>query len=128
MDTSPYDLVPTALAVIFAACVLWVLWRLIRALFRPSPVRIDPPMPLQPEQTRSDPPLVRSTVTAPAIPDAADVLALKASIDNLARQIAVLERRLAVSSGAAESTAGMRPDEPAQAPAEPPIIVPERRA
>jgi hypothetical protein len=65
---------------------------------------------------------------APAIPDAADVLALKASIDNLARQIAVLERRLAVSNGAAENTAGIRPDEPAQAPIEPPIIVPERRA
>ena len=32
---------------------------------------------------------------ASSIPDAADVLALKAAIDNLARQVAALEKRLA---------------------------------
>lgn len=52
------------------------------------------------------------------IPDAADVLALKAAIDNLARQVSALEKRLA--SGPAipqpsqaspnESTVDPRPD------------------
>jgi len=33
--------------------------------------------------------------TISTIPDAADILALKAAIDNLARQVAALEKRLA---------------------------------
>jgi hypothetical protein len=37
----------------------------------------------------------QAAATISTIPDAADVLALKAAIDNLARQVAALERRLA---------------------------------
>jgi hypothetical protein len=54
------------------------------------------------------------------IPDAADVLALKAAIDNLARQVAALEKRLATGqselTSPSEKTVERRSDLPPVTP------------
>jgi hypothetical protein len=67
---------------------------------------------------------------AQAIPDAADVLALKAAIDNLARQVAALEKRLApgqASLQAVQAPAAERTSERVSEVSKVPLVVPERR-
>src|ERR687894_2631101 len=91
------DLAPILIVLFLAACVLWLIWSALRRLFR-SPKRAqDPSLTPDPEPIagRQEPTVQPVLAPAQAIPDAADVLALKAAIDNLARQVAALEKRLA---------------------------------
>lgn len=94
-----FDNLPaTLLSLFLVLCCLWLIVRAIRRLFTSRRTRQEPSSESMPEVRSShpgfgDPQLARSVST---IPDAADVLALKAAIDNLARQVASLEKRLAV--------------------------------
>ena len=131
MDNWIYDQVPTAIVTVLGLCVLWVLFRIVRALFRQAPARHEPSLHVTPVTVaQQEPRIAPGTVSHSAIPDAADVLALKQSIDNLARQIAVLERRLAGSdiprTIALRSQGGVEAVPP-DTPTAPPVIVPERR-
>jgi hypothetical protein len=49
----------------------------------------------EPGNSRIEPAVTRTAAPVSTIPDAADVLALKAAIDNLAQKVAALEQRLA---------------------------------
>ena len=92
-----FDNLPAALLALFlAACVLWLIWRAFRRLLAPRKRRLEPSLAEENGIGRIDPTISRSAATPSTIPDAADVLALKAAIDNLARQVAALEKRLAV--------------------------------
>lgn len=84
---------------LFAAIVvLWLIWMVLRGFRRvvgrgrsaPAPPRSHAMQTV----ARTDPPLGPVVTRVQAVPDAADVLALKASIDALAKQIATLEKRL----------------------------------
>jgi hypothetical protein len=91
------DLAPTLIVLFLAACVLWLIWSALQRLFR-SPGRAQDASPApdpKPIVERREPTVQPVSAPAQAIPDAADVLALKAAIDNLARQVAALEKRLA---------------------------------
>lgn len=92
-----FDNLPAALLALFlAACVLWLIWRAFRRLLSPRRTRLEPSLTNEPASNRIEPSGPRTAATVSTIPDAADVLALKAAIDNLARQVAALEKRLAV--------------------------------
>ncbi len=95
------DLIPILFLLLFAFGVLWIVWRLVRRLSRSRDQRQEPGFQTDPEpyESRQDPPLRAAPNSPSTIPDAADVLALKAAIDNLARQVAALERRLASDQG-----------------------------
>jgi hypothetical protein len=95
-----FDSLSSALLTLFLAfCVLWLIVQALRKLlpFRRRPEgsqdSITSSRTIHPESGAF-------TKTGPVstIPDAADVLALKAAIDNLARQVASLEQRLASES------------------------------
>lgn len=91
-----FDNLPAALLALFlAACVLWLVWQTIRRLLSPRKERLEPSLADEPSNARIEPAIPRAATTVSTIPDAADVLALKAAIDNLARQVAALEKRLA---------------------------------
>jgi hypothetical protein len=93
-----FDNLPAALVTLFlAACVLWLIWRAFRHLMSPRRGRLEPSLVNEPGNDRIESAGPRSATAVSTIPDAADVLALKAAIDNLARQVAALERRLAAS-------------------------------
>jgi hypothetical protein len=89
---------PAILIVLLAAWVLMAIWRFLKRLFGFDDTRSRgaavPPQP-QPVEARREPLLGSPQPAVSTIPDAADVLALKASIDALTRQIGVLEKRLA---------------------------------
>jgi hypothetical protein len=92
------DLFPTLFLLLLAAGVLWILWRLFKRLFRsPAQRRLEPMLQSDPEsrESRREPDLRPVTTPPSTIPDAADVLALKAAIDNLAQKVSALEQRLA---------------------------------
>ena len=92
-----FDNLPAALLALFlAACVLWLIWRALWRLLSPRRTRLEPSLANEPVNNRIEPSGPRTAATVSTIPDAADVLALKAAIDNLARQVAALEKRLAV--------------------------------
>jgi hypothetical protein len=96
---------PAILIVLLAAWVIMAVSRFLKRLFTGGRSRsaAAPPQPY-PAQERRDPILGSAAPAVSTIPDAADVLALKASIDALARQIAALEKRLApVEPAQAES-------------------------
>jgi hypothetical protein len=130
------DLAPWAAALFVALCVLWLVWRAIRNLFS---VRAAEPQdmgpPVIPDTSRREPMLSRSSPPSPSsIPDAADVLALKASIDALARQIGLLEKRLGPANTNVPSPVMPRlaretavAPEPRKGDIEAPVIVPDRR-
>ncbi|MGF9757043.1 hypothetical protein AAII07_17710 [Microvirga sp. 0TCS3.31] len=96
-----FDTLPAVLLTLFlAACVLWLIWQAFRRLFSPRKRRVEPSLADEPGSNRIEPAATRPAVSrtdaaVSTIPDAADVLALKAAIDNLARQVAALEQRLA---------------------------------
>ena len=88
------DLAPTLIVLFLAACVLWLIWSALRRLFR-SPRRAQDASPApdpKPMVERREPTVQPVSAPGQAVPDAADVLALKAAIDNLARQVAALEK------------------------------------
>ena len=122
-----FDSLPSALLTLFLAfCVLWLIVQTMRRLFSSRRMRREPSLEPMPESR----PIFHESISpqgarpASAIPDAADVLALKAAIDNLARQVAALEKRLAfgranlhpprASSG--EKTGEPRPELPPVTP------------
>jgi len=137
------ELAPIAAAAFLGLCLVWLVWRALRRLAAPRTERQEPafsepaPQPAEPAPVRREPVLVPSgssspqSVPQPAVPDAADILALKASIDALTRQIASLERRL-VPANSNEVVV----ERPAPSPVRPlsvdilaevPLVVPERR-
>lgn len=126
------DLAPTLIVLFLAACVLWLIWSALRRLFR-SPKRAqDASLAPDPEPTveRREPTVQPVSAPAQAIPDAADVLALKAAIDNLARQVAALEKRLAsgqASLQAVQAPPAERMSERVSEVSKVPLVVPERR-
>jgi hypothetical protein len=91
------DFIPILFLLLLVFGVLWIVWRLVRRLVRSRPQRQESGFQTDPEpyESRQEPPLQALANSPSTIPDAADVLALKAAIDNLARQVAALERRLA---------------------------------
>ena len=95
------EFAPAILTVLAAALGAWIVWRLVRSalgLFvrkaeeRPEPVAYS--IIHERREPMLGPAVEPSRPSSPTIPDAADVLALKASIDALTRQIASLENRL----------------------------------
>jgi len=92
-----FDTLPSVLLTLFlAACVLWLIWQAFRRLFSPRKRRVvEPSLADEPGNSRIEPAVSRTDAAVSTIPDAADVLALKAAIDNLARQVSALEQRLA---------------------------------
>jgi hypothetical protein len=120
------DVAPTAIGILLAVWVVWFVWRLIQRLFRfasrsSEDVQTEPPR--QTAQERREPVLERIATPVSSIPDAADVLALKASIDALTRQIAALEKRLAPPAPArptADRSPIERPHREIPVPVEPP--------
>jgi hypothetical protein len=126
------DLAPTLIVLFLAACVLWLIWSALRRLFR-SPKRAqDASLAPDPEPTveRREPTVQPVSAPAQAIPDAADVLALKAAIDNLAQQVAALEKRLAsgqASLQAVQAPPAERMSERVSEVSKVPLVVPERR-
>ncbi|MCD6070419.1 MAG: hypothetical protein K0Q80_1574 [Microvirga sp.] len=91
-----FDSLPAALLTLFlAACVLWLVWQAFRRALSPRKRRLEPSLTDEPDNARVDPASPQAAAMVSTIPDAADVLALKAAIDNLARQVAGLEKRLA---------------------------------
>ena len=91
-----FDNLPAALLALFlAACVLWLIWRAFRRLLSPRKRMLEPSPADESGNGRIEPTISQTAAAPSAIPDAADVLALKAAIDNLARQVAALEKRLA---------------------------------
>ena len=91
-----FDSLPAALVTLFlAACVLWLIWHAFRRLLSPRKRRLEPSLADEAGNGRISPSGPRAAAAVSTIPDAADVLALKAAIDNLARQVAALEKRLA---------------------------------
>ena len=101
-----FDTMPSALLTLFLAfCVLWLIVRALQRLVSSRRTTRGPSLEAVPEPPPGphEPAVPRAGHPVSTIPDAADVLALKAAIDNLARQVAVLERRLA--SGPAISQA-----------------------
>ncbi len=116
------ELTPTLFILLLAAGMLWIVWRLVRRLFRG---RQEPAIEAYPEPDAARAaPAVRPVAASPStIPDAADVLALKAAIDNLARQVAALENRLAAGQTSlpprpvpSDRTAGPAPTIPSVSP------------
>ena len=83
------------LSLFLAACVLWLIWQAFRRLVSPRKRRLEPSLTDEPGHSRIKPADPQTAAPVSTIPDAADVLALKAAIDNLARQVAALEKRLA---------------------------------
>ena len=126
------DLDPTLIVLFLAACVLWLIWSALRRLFR-SPGRAqDASLAPDPEPMvgRREPTVQPVSAPAQAIPDAADVLALKAAIDNLARQVAALEKRLAwgqTPMQAVQAPPAERTSERVSEVSKAPPVVPERR-
>src|SRR5215207_9377799 len=97
MTTTMFDSLPAALLTLFlAACVLWLIWQMFRRLLSPRKRRLEPSLADEPGNSRIKPAGPQAAATVSTIPDAADVFALKAAIDNLARQVAALEKRLSM--------------------------------
>lgn len=95
------EFAPAIITVLAAALGAWIVWRLVRSalgLFlrkadeRPEPVAYS--IIHERREPMLGPAVEPSRPSSATIPDAADVLALKASIDSLTRQIASLENRL----------------------------------
>jgi hypothetical protein len=103
------DVAPMAIGILLAVWVAWFVWRLIQRLFRLTgrsreDAQAEPST--LPTWERREPVLERIAPPVSSIPDAADVLALKASIDALTRQIAALEKRLAPPDPARSKAGG----------------------
>ena len=93
-----FDTLPSTLLTLFLAfCVLWLIGQAFRRMVSSHRRRREPSLEAVPQSHPSlpEPAPPRAAGPVSTIPDAADVLALKAAIDNLARQVAALEKRLA---------------------------------
>jgi hypothetical protein len=122
MTISMFDTLPAALLALFlAACVLWLIWQALRRLFSPRKRRVEPSLAEEPGNSRIEPAVTRTAAPVSTIPDAADVLALKAAIDNLARQVAALEQRLAAGQTSLPPQPSPRDRSVDQSPVIPPV-------
>jgi hypothetical protein len=122
---------PILFILLLAVGILWIIWRLARRLFGGTRDRAEPATATYlehdaPPRDTGVRPLAASSST---IPDAADVLALKAAIDNLARQVAALESRLTPGRTLTQAPDPVlaRSLERAPAPPEAPPVLPDRR-
>jgi predicted permease len=122
MTISMFDTLPAALLAVFlAACVLWLIWQALRRLFSPRKRRVEPSLAEEPGNSRIEPAVTRTAGSVSTIPDAADVLALKAAIDNLARQVAALEQRIAAGQTSLPAQPSPRDRSVDQGPVIPPV-------
>ena len=122
MTISMFDTLPAALLAVFlAACVLWLIWQGLRRLFSPRKRRVEPSLAEELGNSRIEPAVTRTAGSVSTIPDAADVLALKAAIDNLARQVAALEQRLAAGQTSLPAQPSPRDRSVDQGPVMPPV-------
>jgi len=107
------EFAPALIAILAAALAVWIVWRLVRRVlqfFTRKPDESTIPASYAAVQERREPVLgPPAAPSPPSIPDAADVLALKASIDALTRQIASLERKLAPAPEAPAAPAPVVP-------------------
>jgi hypothetical protein len=122
-----FDSLPSTLLALFLAfCVLWLIVQTLRRLLSSRRTRREPVLEpsSEPRPSYQEPASLQAAAPVSTIPDAADVLALKASIDNLARQVAALEKRLAsgladpqpTRASAIETTVVPRPELPPVTP------------
>ena len=117
-----FDNLPAALLALFlAGCVLWLIWQALRRLFSPRKRRVEPSLAEEPGNSRTEPAVRVTAGSVSTIPDAADVLALKAAIDNLARQVAALEQRLAAGQTSLPAQPSPRDRSVDQGPVIPPV-------
>jgi hypothetical protein len=99
MKPNMFDSLPSALLTLFLAlCVLWLIGQALRRFLASRKLRRAQSLEAELEAHRNhkDPAVSTTAAKVSTIPDAADVLALKAAIDNLARQVAALEKRLSM--------------------------------
>lgn len=122
------DLAPTVAFIVLAAAILWIVWGLVkrlRELFsrHPAESQIQRYSP----QVRQEPVLVSTVAENRAAPaDAADILALKASIDALTQQVAALVSVMPSARPARQAPRIVKNDNDAAPPAAPPVIAPRR--
>jgi hypothetical protein len=122
MTISMFDTLPAALLAVFlAACVLWLIWQALRRLFSTRKRRVEPSLAEEPGNSRTEPAVRVTAGSVSTIPDAADVLALKAAIDNLARQVAALEQRIAAGQTSLPAQPSPRDRSVDQGPVMPPV-------
>lgn len=126
------DLAPMAAALFLGLCLLWLVWRALRRLVAaPRSERQEPAFQdsSEPVSARREPALHPVPPPPhPNVPDAADILALKASIDALTKQIASLERRLTPANSNVPPVEKPAPKpSPVDVLADVPLVVPERR-
>ncbi|MET0430003.1 MAG: hypothetical protein ABW026_16095 [Microvirga sp.] len=127
MDTTISAYAPAAIGLFLVLCVLWVFFRIMRALFRRKPARFDPVVePVGVTLARQEPRL-GADPPAPAVayPANGDIAALKRSIDRLADQIGLLEQRLGGVEGRIPAAPSPEPVRVAS-PVPDTEIVPER--
>ncbi len=80
-----FDSLPaTLLALFLAVCVLWLIWQAFRRLLSPRKRRLEPSFADEQDSSRIVPAGPQAAAAVSTIPDAADVLALKAAIDTSA--------------------------------------------
>jgi hypothetical protein len=121
---------PTAAVILLALASMWAIWggakRLIRSIGgtpRGAPIQHE-----RPDQDRIEPVLGPVTPSPAPILSAVDVFALKASIDALTHQVAVLERRLSPSPVPPRVAPHLvkSDEDPPAAPVVPPIVIQPR--
>jgi hypothetical protein len=121
---------PTAAVILLMLAGIWVIWRGAKGLIRSigGTPRGAPIQHERLEQDRIEPVLGPATSSPAPILNAADVFALKASIDALTHQVAALERRLAPSPVAPRIAPHLvkSNEDPPAASAAPPILVQPR--
>jgi hypothetical protein len=122
------EFAPALIAILAAALAVWLVLRLIRRVLqflsrKPEHAVVQPRHPVP--QERREPvlaPPAAPPASAPQIPDAADILALKASIDALTRQISSLEKKLvAPAQDNAPIAPAVRSEEASRTSAKPPL-------
>ncbi|PVE20605.1 hypothetical protein DC522_31335 [Microvirga sp. KLBC 81] len=125
-----FDSLPSTLLTLFLAfCVLWLIVQAFRRMLSSRRRRRKPSLEAVPESHPSlpEPAAPRAAGSVSTIPDAADVLALKAAIDNLARQVAALEKHLASGPAIPQPTQASPSERIVEPRPELPPVTPDHR-
>jgi len=125
-----FDTLPSTLLTLFLAfCVLWLIVQALRRMVSSRRRRREPAPEAVPEPRPSHQAMAapQATGAVSTIPDAADVLALKAAIDNLARQVAALEKRLVSGQATPQQTQAFPNDRTAEPRPDLPSVTPDHR-